>query len=86
VLVTEFVRGAPRAERRDAIRAGGGLRRLGEMFGELQALPADGGATARPGGAWHHLADGTPQAEISAGRTLLAECEDSVAAADRQNL
>jgi hypothetical protein len=31
------------------------------------------GAVARPGGAWHHLADGLPSAEIAAASQMLAE-------------
>jgi aminoglycoside phosphotransferase len=50
VLVTEFVPGVPRADRAAAIRESGGLRRLGEMLGQLHALPADIVAAAGPGG------------------------------------
>lgn len=84
VLVTEFVRGVPRAERAAAIRASGGLRRLGEMLGELHALSPENGAAARPGGAWHHLTDGGPAEEIGATRTLLAEYADAAPADRRQ--
>lgn len=80
VLVTEFVPGVPRAERAAAIRDGGGLRRLGELLGELHALPAAEGAAARPGGAWHHLTDGGPAEEIRAVLALLAERADAGAA------
>jgi len=38
VVVTEYVDGVPRSERREAIREVGGLRRLGEMLGELHAM------------------------------------------------
>jgi Ser/Thr protein kinase RdoA (MazF antagonist) len=82
VLVTEFVPGVARAERSAAIRDGGGLRRLGELLGELHTLPAADGAPVRPGGAWHHLADGDPADEIRAIQALLADCADA-AAADR---
>jgi hypothetical protein len=34
-------------------------------------LEADGGAPARAGGAWHHLADGGPAAEMAALLELL---------------
>lgn len=83
VLVTEFVPGVPRAERGTAIRENGGLRRLGEMLGSLNSLPAAEGPASRPGGAWHHLADGLPREEIQAAQALLAACGDGVAAADR---
>jgi Ser/Thr protein kinase RdoA (MazF antagonist) len=83
VLVTEFVAGVPPAARASAIRENGGLRRLGEMLGQLHSLPEGGGAAARPGGAWHHLADGPPGDEIRAARALLAACEDRVRPGDR---
>jgi Ser/Thr protein kinase RdoA (MazF antagonist) len=77
VVVTEFVPGVARAGRAAAIRDAGGLRRLGELLGELHALPAADGAPARPGGAWHHLTDGDPADEIRAMQALLAECADA---------
>lgn len=80
VLVTEFVPGVPRAGRAAVIRDCGGLRRLGELLGELHALPAADGAAARPGGAWHHLTDGGPADEIRAMLALLAECADAARA------
>jgi Ser/Thr protein kinase RdoA (MazF antagonist) len=80
VLVTEFVPTVPAQQRARAIRDDGGLRRLGELLGELRGLPADHGATARPGGAWHHLADGSPEDEIQAMLTLLGECAAAAAA------
>ena len=83
VLVTEFVPGVARAGRAAAIRDAGGLRRLGELLGELHALPAADGAPARPGGAWHHLTDGGPADEIGAMLALLAECADAATVADR---
>jgi Ser/Thr protein kinase RdoA (MazF antagonist) len=83
MLVTEFVAAGPRSERAAAIRAAGGLRRLGEMLGQLASMPADGGALARPGGCWHHLADGSPAEEIEAARALLAEREEAARPADR---
>lgn len=73
VLVTELVPGVPRTERREAIRAAGGLAALGYLLGRLHSLPADTPALLRPGGAWHHLADGTPTDEIAALTALLAE-------------
>jgi hypothetical protein len=84
VLVTECVAAVPQADRRDAIRSSGGLRRLGEMLGELQEMPADG-AFARPGGGWHHLVDGSPRDEITAAQALLDDCADLVIASDRED-
>jgi aminoglycoside phosphotransferase len=63
LLVTEYVPPVPRYERRTAIAAAGGLRVLGWLLGRLHSLQ---GAPDRDGGAWHHLADGHPRAEISA--------------------
>jgi Ser/Thr protein kinase RdoA (MazF antagonist) len=84
VLVTKHVDGVPPAGRRDAIKAAGGLRRLGEMLAELHVQPAASGAAARPGGGWHHLVDGSPADEIAAARALLAaRADDDEAAADR---
>jgi Ser/Thr protein kinase RdoA (MazF antagonist) len=81
ILVTEYVDGVPRAERRTVIRELGGLRSLGEMLGKLHAMRD--GAGCRPGGGWHHLVDGTPRDEIIAARQLLADCEATVADGDR---
>ncbi len=83
VLVTEYVDGVPRAERREVIREQGGLRRLGAMLGELQAMGNGAGAQSRPGGGWHHLVDGSPADEIGAAMELLAEIEPKVASRDR---
>ena len=83
VLLTEFVPGVARAGRAAAIRDGGGLRRLGELLGELHLLAGADGAAARPGGAWHHLTDGGPADEIRATRALLAECADAAPADQR---
>lgn len=71
VLVTQFVPPVPREERKAAIRAAGGLRYIGELLGQLQTLPEAPSAATRPGGAWHHLADGGPAQEISAGLRML---------------
>jgi Ser/Thr protein kinase RdoA (MazF antagonist) len=74
VLVTEYVTSVPRAQRRDGIVAAGGLRALGALLGRLHAINGDGtGALDRPGGAWHHLADGGPPAELDALGRLLDE-------------
>lgn len=80
VLVTEYIGAVPRGERRAAIRDAGGLRRLGELLGRLQTLPDTAGAPARPGGAWHHLAEGGPREEIDAAAQLLAEAAGLVSA------
>jgi Ser/Thr protein kinase RdoA (MazF antagonist) len=82
VLVTEYVPGVPRTERRAAIKDAGGLLRLSEMLGWLNSLPSETGAIGRPGGGWHHLVDGTPEDEVMAVRDLLAECPPQTDAAD----
>jgi Ser/Thr protein kinase RdoA (MazF antagonist) len=84
-LVTEYVDGVPRAERREVIREHGGLRRLGAMLGELQATGNGAGAQSRPGGGWHHLVDGSPADEIGAAMELLVEIEPRVASRDRRH-
>jgi len=81
VLVTEWADPVPRQERRDAIRAAGGLRHLGSLLGRLHTL--GDGAAARPGGAWHHLADGLPSAEIAAADRMLAEAAPVIPDAER---
>jgi len=73
VLVTTWAEPVPRQERRAAIRAAGGLGRLGALLGRLHALPPGPGALARPGGGWHHLADGRPAAEVAAAGRMLAD-------------
>jgi Ser/Thr protein kinase RdoA (MazF antagonist) len=84
VLVTEYVDPVPRAQRRAAVRDAGGLRRLGELLGRLHTLPEGPEALSRPGGAWHHLADGGPRAEIDAAGTLLTRTDGFVAADQRR--
>jgi Ser/Thr protein kinase RdoA (MazF antagonist) len=81
VLVTEWADPVPRQERRDAIRAAGGLSRLGSLLGRLHTL--GDGAVTRPGGAWHHLADGLPSAEIAAADRMLAEAAPVIPDAER---
>ncbi len=94
VLVTEWADPVPRQQRRDAIRAAGGLRHLGALLGRLHTLDtkpaASAGGTgvgdaavARPGGAWHHLADGAPSAEIAAASRMLAEAAPLIPDAER---
>jgi Ser/Thr protein kinase RdoA (MazF antagonist) len=94
VLVTEWADPVPRQQRRDAIRAAGGLRHLGALLGRLHTLDttsaasaggmgAGDGAVARPGGAWHHLADGLPSAEITAAGRMLAEAAPHIPDAER---
>jgi Ser/Thr protein kinase RdoA (MazF antagonist) len=70
LLVTDFVEGVPRSDRREAIRRAGGLAALGRLLGRLHTLPAEGAMT-RPGGAWHHLADGAPANELTALAELI---------------
>lgn len=83
VLVTEHITAVPREQRRAAIRDLGGIRHLGELLGRLHTLPEGAGAVARPGGAWHHLADGGPEDEVAAAIRLLADAEGQVGAAER---
>jgi Ser/Thr protein kinase RdoA (MazF antagonist) len=78
VLLTEYVDGVERSERRAAIRDHGGLRRLGELLGTLHTLPEGPAAARRPGGAWHHLIDGDPTDEVAAARTMLEGAEGLV--------
>jgi len=61
VLVTRFIRGQrPRGGRAWAI--------LGALLGIVHSRACD---WASPGGAWHHLSDGTPRDEIAAATGLL---------------
>jgi Ser/Thr protein kinase RdoA (MazF antagonist) len=83
VVVTEYVDAVPRGQRRAAIREAGGLRQLGEMLGRLHTLAVPSGAPGRPGGAWHHLAEGDPHDEIAAAAGLLADAEYLVPAPER---
>jgi Ser/Thr protein kinase RdoA (MazF antagonist) len=80
VLVTEWADPVPQYERRNAIRAAGGLRELGRMLGRLHTFDAD---SVRPGGAWHHLADGSPSSEIAAAGRMLDESAPLVPADER---
>ena len=85
VLVTDYVTPVAREQRRDAIVAAGGLRALGWLLGRLHTLDGAGtGAPARPGGAWHHLADGDPEAEATALRGLVEDAGSSVAPRGRR--
>jgi Ser/Thr protein kinase RdoA (MazF antagonist) len=86
VLVTEYVDDVPRQQRRDEIRRLGGFWTLGVMLGELHTLPVQGapGAIARPGGAWHHLAEGLPGAEIAAAARILDEAGERIPATERK--
>ncbi len=83
VLVTEHVDGVERAERRATIREQGGLRRLGEMLGILHTLEEGPDAVRRPGGAWHHMADGGPADELAAARNLVVGAEGLISADER---
>jgi Ser/Thr protein kinase RdoA (MazF antagonist) len=89
VLVTGWADTVPRQQRRDAILAAGGLSHLGALLGRLHTLDttpatsAGDGAAARPGGAWHHLADGPPSAEVAAASGMLAEAAPVIADAER---
>jgi Ser/Thr protein kinase RdoA (MazF antagonist) len=80
VIVTEGIRWVPRGQRRAAVVKAGGLRALGALLARLQALDTQTApvAAGRPGGAWHHLTDGAPSAELAAVRAML----DDVGAPD----
>jgi Ser/Thr protein kinase RdoA (MazF antagonist) len=71
VLVTEHVPSVPLSERREAFREAGGLRTVGELLARLCGCEAPPAAFERPGGAWHHLADGGPADEIAAATRML---------------
>ncbi len=86
VLVTEAVSGVPRAKRRAAIKDAGGIRGLSELLARLHTLPQGKGAVARPGGAWHHMADGLPVDELEAARTWLEAAEADAPARDLAHL
>jgi Ser/Thr protein kinase RdoA (MazF antagonist) len=75
VLVTLAVQSVPRANRRSAIKDAGGIRRLGELLAELARLDPPAGAPRRPGGSWHHAADGAPSAEIAQASEWLEEAQ-----------
>jgi aminoglycoside phosphotransferase (APT) family kinase protein len=62
VLVTNFVQGVP------PDKPGRVFAYLGALLGRLHAHD---GAGLRPGGAWHHLASGTPADEIDAALKLI---------------
>lgn len=85
LLVTEYVEPVPRSDRREAIRDAGGLRELGRILGDLHLL-SPRGAMARPGGAWHHFAEGRPAAELAAATTFLDEATADAAPEDADHL
>jgi Ser/Thr protein kinase RdoA (MazF antagonist) len=66
VIVTELVAGEPAAGRARTFAF------LGALLGRLHAHD---GADLRPGGAWHHLADGQPVDEIAAALDLIDEAQ-----------
>ena len=74
VLVTGFVRQAPKAK-----RPGFGILRLGAMIGHLHGLAVPAGAD-RPAGALHHFAEGTMTDELRAAGEWLGSVEDRVPA------
>jgi Ser/Thr protein kinase RdoA (MazF antagonist) len=83
VLVTEHVPSVPRDQRRAAFRDAGGLRAVGELLARLSPLEPPAPAFSREGGAWHHLADGLPSAEIGAARAMLDEAGRMMPPGDR---
>ncbi len=84
VLVTEAVAAVPRTQRRAAIKDAGGIRGLGALLAKLHTLPAAerDGALSRPGGAWHHMADGDPAAELAVARDWLDQAQEQAATRD----
>jgi Ser/Thr protein kinase RdoA (MazF antagonist) len=70
VLVTEFVKEAPKAK-----RPAYPIVRLGALIGRLHGLPVPAGAD-RPAGALHHFAEGTLTDELKAAAGWLDEAED----------
>ncbi len=77
VLVTQAVRAVPRARRRQTIKDAGGIRGLGELLARLSTLELDDDpALERPGGAWHHMADGRPAAELAVAGAWLEEAQE----------
>jgi Ser/Thr protein kinase RdoA (MazF antagonist) len=75
VLVTEAVSAVPRVQRRQTIKDAGGIRGLGELLARLHTLVPPDGAAGRPGGAWHHIAEGTPADELQAAAEWLEQAE-----------
>lgn len=82
VLVTGYVAPVPTRSRADVIRGLGGLQALGELLARLALAPA-GAPADRPGGAWHHLADGGPRQEIDAAAAMLDGGADLVGSHER---
>jgi Ser/Thr protein kinase RdoA (MazF antagonist) len=78
LVVTGYVESVTRAQRAETIRQHGGLRRLGELLGRLQTLPATDGPLGRSGGCWHHLADGGPTDEVAALAALVDAASELV--------
>jgi methyltransferase (TIGR00027 family) len=93
VLVTEFLPGLKAGSSRRT------CGQLGDLLGRLHTLPRHTlpppalraspspvtDATARPGGAWHHLAfEGGPRAELDAALALLDAASDRVPAGQSQ--
>jgi Ser/Thr protein kinase RdoA (MazF antagonist) len=82
VLVTEAVQSVARSERRAAIKDAGGIRGLGELLGRLHTLPLAAGEALRPGGGWHHMADGSPAEELAVAAQWLDDAESEASAHD----
>jgi Ser/Thr protein kinase RdoA (MazF antagonist) len=77
VLVTQFVEGT------SPDRPGRTFAILGALLGRLNARPA---TSARPGGAWHHLAPvGVPADEVDAAMTLLQSVRARTTGADSEH-
>jgi Ser/Thr protein kinase RdoA (MazF antagonist) len=50
------------------------------LLGRLHALPVGPAVLSRPGGAWHHLTDGSPRDEIAALARLVGSSPGAVSA------
>jgi Ser/Thr protein kinase RdoA (MazF antagonist) len=81
VLVTDFVRGAPKS-----LAPVGPVMALGALVGRLHRLAMPTGGADRPASALHHYAEGTPADELRVARGWLRDIEPRVADADRDQL
>ena len=61
-------------------------RKLGDLLGQLHALPAEPGPARRPAGSLHHLPqyEGGPERDLAAAAALLADLDGRVPAEHRQ--
>lgn len=81
VVVTQYVKPVARQGRREAIRQAGGWDYLGEQLGVLHNLAVPEQLSRAPGGAWHHLTDGSPDDELAAALALVEAAREAALAA-----